>query len=881
MAGIDRLTALCSQEPQSAGNPFGIAFTGIDFIQVVEPKVQDRLRVFFVVEPTTLNTPLVQDGALAPLPANPTIGAAGLPGVDTGVGVHIQSEETGAAVEVISALWMRIAAPAGERVALEVTVAGPGDFSYHSLTIEDDRVDPFFNGTRFSFKQGCPSVFDCQEDCTPAPVESIDYPVDYLARDFWSLRRALLDFAAARYPGWSEPLEADEAVMLMEIMAALGDEFAYTQDRYAREATLPTATQRRSRSALARLVDYHPDPGVAAETELAVWLENGGTTCETGARAWALPEGRDPIPFSAIAPVWLHAGWNEIALHCPDSDVRCLPEGATEAFLLTDAPTIAQLPPSEVLAPEAFWVGRRVVLRAVPSDPSDPKRAFGATITAVERLTDSLAPVTGTPTPITRISWDTPTPWPLPLSETSALLNIVPVRAGEDVAEVFRVGSDAVFEAKYAALSPTERGKLRALPRAIEREGPLAADSDGRGRLLRYGLRASETRGLGWVHPADATGLSGQRVRTPLLDLVEVEPNGLDAASQLQFSEDAEGAAWTFLRDILSGDLNQPLFTLEEGMWRTVATHRRPFETDFDFGDYAGDAGWTLRFGDGYFGRPPEDGTIFRLRYTTAPGSAANLSPSSVTHLSPPVDLNDPQAVDPTTATDFIAFATAVSNPLAITSGSDEEASADIRTSAPEAFRARPLRAVRPEDFREILERIDWVQRANATVRWTGSWATYFVAADPLNGFALNAAEKRQLQDEIDCIRQATRDARASDPDYVDIDLEIEICARADAYPGEVAERVTSALSAPGFFAPRNFTFGQALARSGLEAAIQAVPGVKGIEDIRIRERRRRDWHSFTEPELAVEPWQIVRLQNDPQFPGRGSLSVMAHGGAP
>ena len=81
--------------------------------------------------------------------------------------------------------------------------------------------------------------------------------------------------------------------------------------------------------------------------------------------------------------------------------------------------------------------------------------------------------------------------------------------------------------------------------------------------------------------------------------------------------------------------------------------------------------------------------------------------------------------------------------------------------------------------------------------------------------------------------------------------------------------------------APDNFTFGQPLSRSALEAAIQAVPGVKGVEKIRLRERARRDWREFLQPELNVEPWQILRLQNDPAFPGRGSLRVKAHGGAP
>ncbi len=851
MAGIDRLSALCDQT----------ALTGIDFIQVVEPNVQDRLRVFFVVEPTALDTPMVNLAALTP-PTPPD--EAGPPLAETTLAVSIVSEESGVTVEVESLAWRLIAAPAGQRVALEVTVADPGDFSIHRLTIHDARVDPFFNNTRFSFKQGCPSVFDCRRDCEPEPPESRDYPVDYLARDFWSLRRALLDFAAERYPQWSEPLEADQAVMLMEIMAALGDEFAYTQDRYAREAALSTATQRRSRAALARLVDYFPDPGLAAETELAVWVAagGGGAFPDSGARAWALPEGHDPIPFSVRQPVWHHEAWNEIPLHCPDSDVACLPEGSTEAFLLTDAPTAAQLPPGSPLSPAEFWRGRRAILRSRPSDPAEPARAFAVTLTEVEALVDSLAPTPGVPTPIARIAWEEPTPWPLPLAETAALLNIVTVVAGEEVSERFRVGPDSAVAARFPALAPDQLAAVLTLPRAVERQGPYEVEREARGRLLRYGLRGSESRGLGWIHPPEAEGLEGERARDPLLSLQEVVPP--------LFDPDPGGAAWIFFRDILGSDLDSPAYTLEEGLWREVVTHQTPFE-DVVFQDYAGNEGWSLRFGDGAFGRPPEDGTVMEVRYFTAPGSAANLSPDSVIHLSPPPEA-PPGAL--------FSYASAVTNPLTITSGSDEETAESIRISAPEYFRARPRRAVRPEDFSSILGQLDWVQRANATVRWTGSWSTYFIAADPLNGFALTPEQRQDLALEIECIRQVTRDARAADPEYLDIDLEVEVCASRDAYPGEVAERVTKALAAPGFFAPNNFTFGQPLRRSALESAVQCVPGVKGVEEIRLRVRRRLDWQDFTQPELSVEPWQIVRLQNDPQYPGRGSLTVKAHGGA-
>lgn len=848
---IDRKSALCDQT----------ALTGIDFIQVVEPFVQTTLRVFFVVEPSALDTPMVASASLTPpAPGN----AAGPLLPETALPVRIASTETGEPVEIATLGWRLVRAPAGIRLTLEIVVDEPGDSAIHRLTIDDARMDPFFNDRAFSFKQGCPSVFDCREPCDPEPIDGVDYPVDYLARDFHSFRRALLDFAAERYPGWSEPIEADQAVMLMEIMAALGDEFAYAQDRIARELTLETATQRRSRSGLARLVDYRPDPGSAAETELAVFVRAGvgGAFPPLGARAWALPEGGAPIPFSVTAPVWHHEAWNTIPLHQPDSDVACLPKGATEAFLATEAATVAQLPPGETLTPDAFWVGRRAILRSRPVDPSGPDRAFAVTITAVSHLVDQLVLTNAAPTNLTRIAWAEPTPWPLPLAETEALLNIVGVTAGEEIVERFRVGSDEAAAGRHPGLTPPELSDLLALPRAVERQGPLEMDRGARGRILRYGLRGSETRGLGWTGPRDPLGIGTQSGQRPMLTLREVTPP--------LFAPDPGAPAWVFHRDLLTADLDTAAFTLEEGVWRTVVIHQTPFE-DFAFQDYAANDGWSVRFGEGAFGRPPEDGVVLEARYFNAVGTAANLAPDSVAHLNPPPGA-PPGAL--------FTYASAVTNPLAIISGGDEETPADIRINAPEAWRALPLRAVRPEDYASIVERLDWVQRANATTAWTGSWSTDFVAADPLGGVGYSAAERDELEHVVDCVRLATRDARVIDPDYLDIDLAVEVCVAADAYPGEVVPRVIRRLAAPGFFDPDNFTFGQPLRRSALEAAIQATPGVKGVETIRVRVRRRREWEAFIEPTLAVAPGQIVRLENDPLFPSRGSLSVTGHGGA-
>lgn len=856
MPPIDRKSAICDQT----------RLTGIDFIQVVDPDVQTVLRVFFVVEPSALDVPMVDPTLLVP----PVGGQQEGPLLaETVLVVEIVSVETGRRIGIDGLGWRLVRAPAGIRLALEIAVTAPGDFSIHQLTIDDARVDPFFNRRRFSFKQGCPSVFDCLPTCQPEQPELVDFPVDYLARDFHSFRRALLDFAAQRYPRWSEPLEADQAVMLLEILAAAGDELAYTQDRYAREAYLATATQRRSRSALARLVDYFPDPGGAAEAELAAWVAAGagGVAPPVGARAWALPEGRRPVAFSTLGESWLHEAWNEIPMHAPNGDVACLPEGATDAYLVTDAPAVAQMPPSWALAPEDFWRGRRAMLRSRPANPGDPVRAWAVTLLSVEHVLDELVLTNGAPTDLAHITWEEPTPWPLVLVETAALLNVVPVVAGEEVVERFRVGSDDDLRARHPALTPPDLAAALALARAVERQGPH--DSEGRrcagdpvpadrGRILRYGLRTSETEGLGWTGRRDPLGLGSQSARRPMLAVAEVLPPAM--------TPDPAAPAWTFVPDLVGADLDSTVFTLEEGMWRQVVVHQTPFE-DVVFQDYAGDDGWSLRFGDGAFGRPPEPGSVVEVRYFTGPGRDANLGPGSVTHLDPP-----PGApLGP-----LFAGVAAVTNPLPVVSGADEEPPEHVRVNAPEAYRAQPLRAVRPEDFQSIIERLDWVQRANATTCWTGSWSTELVAADPAGGFELSATERAGLDEAIECVRQATRDARALDPDYLDIDLVVEVCVSPGSYPGEVAPRVVKALAPPGLFAPDNFTFGQPLRRSALEAVVQGVPGVRGIEDVRYRVRRRADWRVFDEAEVSVGADQIIRLQNDPRYPGRGTVRVNA-----
>ena len=63
-------------------------------------------------------------------------------------------------------------------------------------------------------------------------------------------------------------------------------------------------------------------------------------------------------------------------------------------------------------------------------------------------------------------------------------------------------------------------------------------------------------------------------------------------------------------------------------------------------------------------------------------------------------------------------------NPFDVTDGRDPEPPEKIRRKAPEAYRARQLRAVTLADYVRRAEEVPGVSRAVARYAWTGSWRT-------------------------------------------------------------------------------------------------------------------------------------------------------------
>src|SRR5262249_45927790 len=146
------------------------------------------------------------------------------------------------------------------------------------------------------------------------PAEGNPPPIDYLAKDFLSFRKALLDFSALRYPEWQERSEADFGMMFLESLAGLGDDLSYTQDRVAAEATIDTPTQRRPTVRLARLVDYEPRPATSASVllqfnvpaagNIAPGLRTSGLTPDGQAIAFEAGAGLADTGTYAVNPKW-------------------------------------------------------------------------------------------------------------------------------------------------------------------------------------------------------------------------------------------------------------------------------------------------------------------------------------------------------------------------------------------------------------------------------------------------------------------------------------------------------------------------------------------------------------------------------------------------
>ena len=260
--------------------------------------------------------------------------------------------------------------------------------------------------------------------------------------------------------------------------------------------------------------------------------------------------------------------------------------------------------------------------------------------------------------------------------------------------------------------------------------------------------------------------------------------------------------------------------------------------------------------------------------YRAGGGSEGNVAPDTITKLDPSADRS-------------LSFVTAVTNPFAATGGADEEPDQQVRACAPQAFRAVQYRAVTARRLPESGRNAALGRASRHHFRWTGSWLTIFTTADPKGTEQITVDQQIGLMNLLNRYRWPDTSLTCRLPVYVAASIYrhgLRMPGRrfAETCGGACfrAQHDLFANGATGFFYLDRFTFGTPLERSALEAAIQLPYGVAGVVSIQYR-RARCDSHLDLPAgrfcKLGHD--QILRMDNDPSCPERGTFQVVVEGG--
>lgn len=744
--------------------------------------------------------------------------------------------------------------------ALLLHLSAFGDFSTYTLTIEGAAgssfdpatLDPRFAEASFSFKIDCPSDFDCQQQRSVLAPLPPPPQLDYLSKDYASFRQLMLDRITALAPDWQEQNPADLGVALVELFAHIGDLLSYHQDAIATEAYLGTARRRVSVRRHARLVDYFPQEGVNARVFLHVEV-NSDIVLAQGMQAFtALPgvaarlvpgspdlaraRALDPEIFETVAAAHLFHAHNEIAFYTW-GDTGCrLPQGATSATLKGHFPNLHA---GDIL----IFEERLGPLSGQPGD-ADPARRCAVRLTSVTASADPIGgafdtPATTAPIPVTEIEWQRDDATPFAFQISGAVLAGGVARQLDGISVV----RGNIVLADHGASVVTETVGRVPAPSLFRPPAIVDGFAAGAPTPIPPRFRPQLKSGpLVYAVPYDPAA-------PPLSASAALATSPADAVPFITLSS-TQGAqppvTWTVARDLLDSDAEATAFVVET-------------ETD-------GSA--ALRFGDDTYGQRPAPGTVFTAHYRIGDPTAGNVAADSIVHA---------VSADPAVAT--------VRNPLAATGGVAPESIEHVRTTAPFAFRTQE-RAVTPDDYQAVAERHPEVQRAAASFRWTGSWHTVFLTVDRLGGLPVDDAFVAEMLGFVEPFRLAGHDLSINGPQYVALDIALLVTAQSDHFQADVEEALFEVFGT-GFtadgrrqvFNPDNFTFGTPVYLSVIYAAAQAVDGVASVAVTKFERRDRPGADGLATGRLDFERLEIARLDNDPDFPERGTFQVTMRGG--
>jgi predicted phage baseplate assembly protein len=281
-----------------------------------------------------------------------------------------------------------------------------------------------------------------------------------------------------------------------------------------------------------------------------------------------------------------------------------------------------------------------------------------------------------------------------------------------------------------------------------------------------------------------------------------------------------------------------------------------------------------LRFGDDINGRRPTPLSRFTVAARIGNGSRGNVGRNVLAHAV--TGWNGPA----------VPGVLGLTNPLPGQGGHDAERVAEARLFAPPSIRTQH-RAVTEADWAEWARRHPEVQRAAAELRWTGSWYTVFVTVDRVGGGSLadDPHFRASLLAHLARGRLAGYDLELRDPIFAPIRLELRVCVARDHAKSQVRAALLDRFSAgirrddtKGFFHPDRFSFGDPVFSSHVYAEAMAVDGVGSVEIVTFQRIGLAANGEIAAGVLRPGDREIVQLENDPNFPERGTFDAIMQG---
>ena len=767
--------------------------------------------------------------------------------------------------------------PASPPVAdnvLTVVVSKAGDFSPYVLRfVKDsdvpeppDNLDPILSAVRFSFKVACPTDFDCKPPrvCPDEPAKQPE--IDYLAKDYASFRRLMLDRMAVLTPQWTERNPSDVGIALVELLAYVGDYLSYQQDAVATEAYLGTARRRASVRRHARLVDYPMHDGRNARVWVHIAVEAPTVNLATGTQLFTrvpkletrirpasgsppLPSAEleqalnaNPIVFETMGPATLHQANNEIQFYTWGNERCCLPKGATRATLKQRNDNgLVNLQPDDVLV----FVERRNPDNGV-EDEANPAHRHAVRLTEVKPGVDPLfqEPGSNQDMRVTDIEWAAADALPFPLCLWDVIVDGQSEKQPVSIALGNIVLADHGRTIKDEPLPPVPE------PKPALTKVQASAQSSCEERVIiptapRFRPRLKETP-VSQQAPYDPENPPDSAIATTNLFIGDPLRRPLPEITLREL--DVEGV-WEARPDLLSSGSIDKAFVLE---------------VEIDGSSY-------LRFGDSQLGLRPASGQLLLATYRVGNGTAGNIGADALAHI---VTL---EAIKEN----------GVTNPLPAVAGVNAETIEEVRQRAPSAFRKQE-RAVIAADYEEIATRREIaeacnldVQRAAATMRWTGSWYTNFLTIDRLKGRDVDQKFEDRLRGCMERFRMAGQDLEVDGPLYVSLEIVLGVCVKPGYFFSDVQRELLDVFSnrvlpdgRVGVFHPDNFSFGQTVYLSPLITTAQSVTGVESVNVKKFQRQGIDSNQALLAGKLTLGRLEIARLDNDRNFPERGVFTL-------